>query len=64
MEDKDIIEFKKMKYENMFSQNKIIYNPEVWDTVFNQFKTVDDDQWDFEEMYQLRNGITESPDVN
>ena len=29
MEDKDIIEFKKMKYENMFSQNKIIYNPEV-----------------------------------
>jgi len=64
MEDKDIIEFKKMKYENMFSQNKIIYNPEVWDTVFNQFKTVDDDQWDFEQMYQLRNGITESPDVN
>jgi len=64
MEDKDIIEFKKMKYENMFSQNKIIYNPEVWDTVFNQFKTVDDDQRDFEQMYQLRNGITESPDVN
>jgi len=64
MEDKDIIEFKKMKYENMFSQNKIIYNPEVWDTVFNQFKTVDDDQWDFEQMYQLRNGIPESPDVN